>query len=63
MSIKLQFNSQIHSGGAPALIVLRVLEGLGEGTTFPALTTLLAAWIPKNERAKASALVYGGSMV
>lgn len=36
------------SGGAPWLIVLRILEGVGEGTTFPAMNTLLAAWIPKN---------------
>lgn len=33
-------------GGAPWLITLRILEGVGEGTTFPALNTLLAAWIP-----------------
>jgi len=34
-------------GGAYWLIALRILEGFGEGTTFPALNTLLSAWIPK----------------
>lgn len=37
---------ELFSGGAPWLIALRILEGVGEGTTFPALNTLLAAWIP-----------------
>lgn len=45
------------------MIVLRILEGVGEGTTYPAVNTLLAAWIPRNERAMASAFVYGGAQV
>jgi MFS family permease len=40
-----------------------VLEGIGEGTTFPAMNTLLSAWIPKHERSRASAFVYGGAQV
>ncbi|KAJ8967618.1 hypothetical protein NQ314_002736, partial [Rhamnusium bicolor] len=28
------------------VVIVRVIEGLGEGTTFPALTTLLANWVP-----------------
>ncbi|CAG9798969.1 unnamed protein product [Chironomus riparius] len=51
----------IQYGGAGWLIALRVLEGFGEGTTFPALNTLLSAWIPLKERAKAAAFVYGGA--
>lgn len=51
------------SGGAPWLIALRVLEGVFEGTTYPAVNTLLAAWIPKHERSRASALVYGGAQI
>ncbi|XP_016998312.2 putative inorganic phosphate cotransporter [Drosophila takahashii] len=50
-------------GGADALIVLRVLMGLGEGTTFPALSVLLAAWVPANERGMLGALVLGGGQV
>jgi MFS family permease len=53
----------LNLGGAPWLIVLRVLEGIGEGTTFPAMNTLLSAWIPKHERSRASAFVYGGAQV
>uniref|UniRef100_A0A6P4FJU2 Sialin isoform X2 n=1 Tax=Drosophila rhopaloa TaxID=1041015 RepID=A0A6P4FJU2_DRORH len=50
-------------GGSDALIVLRVLMGLGEGTTFPALSVLLAAWVPANERGMLGALVLGGGQV
>lgn len=45
--IKLKF-----LGGANWLIVLRILEGVGEGTTFPALNTCLSAWIPSKGRQK-----------
>ncbi|XP_017019656.1 putative inorganic phosphate cotransporter [Drosophila kikkawai] len=45
------------------LIVLRVLMGLGEGTTFPALSCLLSAWVPKRERGMLGALVLGGGQV
>lgn len=45
------------------MIVLRFLMGLGEGTTFPALSALLAAWIPLKERSKLGSLVFGGGQV
>lgn len=51
------------SGGAPWLIVLRFLEGLGEGTTFPALSALLATWVPLKERSKLGSFVFGGGQV
>lgn len=53
----------IIKGGSDWLIVTRVLMGLGEGTTFPALSVLLAAWVPANERGKLGALVLGGGQV
>jgi len=53
----------IELGGANLLIGLRFLEGLGEGTTFPALSALLAAWIPLTERSKLGSLVFGGGQV
>lgn len=53
----------IQKGGSDWLIVTRVLMGLGEGTTFPALSVLLAAWVPANERGKLGALVLGGGQV
>lgn len=53
----------VYWGGARALIALRFVEGLGEGTTFPALSALLASWIPLNERSKLGSLVFGGGQV
>lgn len=50
-------------GGAPWLIALRFLEGLGEGTTFPALSALLATWVPLKERSKLGSFVFGGGQV
>ncbi|XP_046751152.1 putative inorganic phosphate cotransporter [Diprion similis] len=45
------------------LIVLRVLMGLGEGTTFPALNALIAQWSPPQERSKIGTLVITGTQV
>ncbi|KAF2367680.1 Major facilitator superfamily [Trinorchestia longiramus] len=43
-----------------AFIVLRVLEGMAEAVSFPAVNTLMAAWVLPEERSKYSALVYAG---
>lgn len=53
----------INFGGSTALIALRILMGLGEGTTFPALSVLLSRWVPQNERGKLGALVLGGGQI
>ncbi|XP_044758922.1 putative inorganic phosphate cotransporter isoform X2 [Coccinella septempunctata] len=45
------------------LVALRVFEGLGEGTTFPALNAILSKWVPLAERAKLGTLVYAGSQI
>ncbi|XP_046434218.1 sialin-like [Neodiprion fabricii] len=45
------------------LIVLRVLMGFGEGTTFPALNALIAQWSPPQERSKIGTLVMTGTQV
>ncbi|XP_035743008.1 putative inorganic phosphate cotransporter [Vespa mandarinia] len=50
-------------GGATALIVLRFLMGLGEGTTFPALNSMLAQWTPPEERSKLGSLVFAGALL
>lgn len=46
-----------------ALVILRILMGLGEGTTFPALSVLLASWVPEKERSKLGSFVFGGGQV
>ena len=51
----------MNNGGASALVILRALMGFVEGPTFPALSVLLAQWIPENERSKAGAIVYSGA--
>ncbi|KAH8285792.1 hypothetical protein KR018_006819, partial [Drosophila ironensis] len=53
----------INYGGPYALVALRILMGLGEGTTFPALSVLLSSWVPSTERGKLGALVLGGGQV
>ncbi|CAG9094103.1 hypothetical protein JYU34_012843 [Plutella xylostella] len=53
----------VGAGGATGLIVLRVFEGLGEGTTFPALNALLARWAPLGERGRMGSLVFGGAQI
>lgn len=50
-------------GGAIALIVLRFLMGLGEGTTYPALNAMLAKWTPPSERSKIGSLVFAGAQI
>lgn len=42
------------------LLVVRILEGVGEGVTFPAMHAMLAKWIPPLERSKFAAYVYAG---
>ncbi|XP_026761732.1 putative inorganic phosphate cotransporter [Galleria mellonella] len=44
-------------------ILVRVLEGLGEGVTYPAMHAMLARWIPPLERSKFAAYVYAGSNI
>ena len=45
----------------PALVLVRILEGLGEGVTFPAMHAMLAKWVPKTERSRFAATVYNGA--
>ncbi|GBM03518.1 Sialin [Araneus ventricosus] len=46
-----------------ALIVLRVLEGFGEGVTFPAMHSMLGSWLPKYERSMLSTIIYSGAQI
>ncbi|KAJ8923064.1 hypothetical protein NQ315_001613 [Exocentrus adspersus] len=45
----------------PLFIIVRVLEGMGEGVTFPSMHAMLARWIPPLERSKFAAYVYAGT--
>jgi len=42
------------------LMATRVIEGISEGVTFPAMHALLALWIPPMERSRAVTFVYSG---
>ncbi|XP_071443502.1 sialin-like isoform X2 [Hetaerina americana] len=52
-----------HWGGSSTLIAVRILEGLGEGVTYPAMNYMLANWVPPNERSILGTLVYSGSQI
>lgn len=43
------------------LVATRVIEGLGEGVTFPVMHAMLAQWSPPLERSKLSTFIYAGS--
>jgi len=43
------------------LIGVRVLEGIGEGITFPSMYALLGKWIPPAERSRLATLCFCGS--
>ena len=44
-----------------ALIALRILEGLGEGVTFPAMHAMWSYWAPPLERTKLVTVTYVGA--
>jgi len=44
-----------------ALVLVRIVEGLGEGVTFPAMHAMLAVWVPPQERSRLAGLIYGGA--
>lgn len=44
-----------------AVVLMRVLEGIGGGVTFPAEHTLIAAWAPPQERSTISSIIYAGT--
>ncbi|XP_044732430.1 putative inorganic phosphate cotransporter isoform X2 [Chrysoperla carnea] len=50
-------------GGKYLLLAVRILEGLGEGTTYPALNALLAQWAPPHERGQIGSLIFAGSQI
>ncbi|CAK1547119.1 unnamed protein product [Leptosia nina] len=51
------------AGGATWLFILRVVIGMGEGPTIPALTIMMARWTPPDQRSFQGALIFGGSQL
>uniref|UniRef100_A0A3B3XPW7 Sialin n=1 Tax=Poecilia mexicana TaxID=48701 RepID=A0A3B3XPW7_9TELE len=49
--------------GASYLIVVRALEGVGEGVTFPAMYTMWASWAPPLERSRLLTISYIGAQL
>ena len=47
--------------GAGTFIALRVLEGLGEGVTYPAMHALMAKWAPLQERSRTVSVIAAGA--
>ncbi len=47
--------------GYEYLILMRAIEGLGGGFTFPAMNVLISRWSPKEERSSISSIVFGGT--
>ena len=46
------------AGGMVALLVTRILMGVGEGVTFPSIYALFGRWIPLAERSRAVGLLF-----
>jgi MFS family permease len=49
--------------GVSSLIVVRILEGFGEGVTFPAFHAILSRWVPSHEKTKMSTFAYAGAYI
>ncbi|EDW03320.1 sialin [Drosophila grimshawi] len=50
--------TEAHYGG---LILMRVLEGVGGGASFPAMHVMIASWAPPSERMVMSTIIYVGT--
>lgn len=46
--------------GLAALVMVRVLMGMGEGVTFPSIYSLYGKWVPTDERARSMAMTNSG---
>jgi MFS family permease len=48
------------AAGYQYLIIMRVVEGLGGGVTFPAMNALVSKWAPPQERSSITSICLGG---
>ncbi|CAD5119812.1 DgyrCDS8396 [Dimorphilus gyrociliatus] len=44
-------------------VAVRILEGIGEGVTFPAMHALLSKWAPPMERSQLGSFIYSGAQL
>lgn len=51
------------AGGLISLLLARLLLGLGEGATFPAATSAMSRWVPKENRGFAQGITHAFSRV
>ncbi|XP_035223109.1 sialin-like isoform X3 [Stegodyphus dumicola] len=51
------------SWGIGTFVTVRVLEGLGEGVTFPSMNTIISNWAPKLERSRISTFIHTGAQM
>ncbi|GBM57370.1 Sialin [Araneus ventricosus] len=49
--------------GVIPFIIVRALEGVGEGLTYPAINTMVSQWAPKLERSRISSAVFSGASI
>ena len=49
------------SGRLILTVLCRILEGLGEGMTYPAMHAMMSRWVPLNERSKFVTLISSGA--
>ena len=47
--------------GVGLFVACRILEGLGEGMTYPAMHAMISKWVPLNERSKFLSLIFSGA--
>jgi MFS transporter, ACS family, solute carrier family 17 (sodium-dependent inorganic phosphate cotransporter), other len=47
--------------GVWVVVIMRVLEGIGGGVTFPAEHTMISNWAPPTERSTISSIIYAGT--
>jgi len=45
------------------LVAVRIIEGLGEGVTFPAMNSLFSDWAPPLERSRLSTIAFSGAQL
>ena len=57
------FTAIVADWGPDWLIALRILEGLGEGVTYPAAASFWARWAPAHERSRMIGFCFAGAQM